>query len=313
MGAAGTELAKGSGQGHRPDETQAHAGVALAAGFGAGMVVAGLLNPVDRALYLSVAQRTPFLHRSNFRNPFQGLGQTIVGRAISTGMWFPLERISQRYLNSGRITGELSPWLSAALAGQAAGAANALLMHPVNFIKYNTWSRPESDRSFRKTAANIYRKTGTVRIFFRGLPATVLRDALWGGTFGWLRRDLRLRFERSPWGVVGGKGTPDIFFEARGFMADFVAAGLATCLSAPVNYARNMQFAARLTEKTPQMTRELRGLFAETLCLPNLSQRAWFLLERTNVGWGTLRVGFGMALTAHLFVFFSAVGDSVIA
>ena len=68
MGAAGTELAKGSGQGHRPDETQAHAGVALAAGFGAGMVVAGLLNPVDRALYLSVAQRTPFLHRSNFRS-----------------------------------------------------------------------------------------------------------------------------------------------------------------------------------------------------------------------------------------------------
>ena len=50
----------------------------LVAGFAAGTVVTGLLNPVDRALFLSVSNRSPFLDAQNWRQPLQGLGQSIV-------------------------------------------------------------------------------------------------------------------------------------------------------------------------------------------------------------------------------------------
>ena len=42
------------------------------------------------ALYLSVRDRRPFLHRQNWVDPYQGFLQTIVHRAVSGGLYFPL-------------------------------------------------------------------------------------------------------------------------------------------------------------------------------------------------------------------------------
>ena len=47
-------------------------------GFCSGVVNAGLFNPYDRALYLSVKHKRPFLSGSNFQRPFQGFLQTVV-------------------------------------------------------------------------------------------------------------------------------------------------------------------------------------------------------------------------------------------
>ena len=65
-------------------EKETNPSVLIGAGFAAGVAITGLLNPVDRALFLSVSKRRPFLDRCNWRQPFQGLGQSIVGRAVST-------------------------------------------------------------------------------------------------------------------------------------------------------------------------------------------------------------------------------------
>lgn len=48
-----------------------------------GLFQAGLFNPWDRALYLSVRDRRHFLHPTNFKNPFHGFWQAIVHRTIS--------------------------------------------------------------------------------------------------------------------------------------------------------------------------------------------------------------------------------------
>jgi hypothetical protein len=53
------------------------------AGIVCGLFQAGLFNPWDRALYLSVRDRRHFLHPANFKNPFQGFWQAIVHRTIS--------------------------------------------------------------------------------------------------------------------------------------------------------------------------------------------------------------------------------------
>ena len=67
--------------------------MAFACGLGAGVIQAGLFNPYDRALFLSVRDKSPFLHADNFRRPYQGFLQSVGGRAISGGLFFPLESV----------------------------------------------------------------------------------------------------------------------------------------------------------------------------------------------------------------------------
>ncbi|KAL3918569.1 MAG: hypothetical protein SGPRY_005967, partial [Prymnesium sp.] len=143
------------------------ASVLLGAGFAAGMLVTAVLSPYDRALYLSIAHRRAFLDGLNWKRPFQGLGQGVIGRAISSGLWFPLERVCLDSLNSQRASW-LSEGVRTTLAGQIAGCLNALLLSPLNMIKFQTWGMPEGERRFHQVAGELY-KIGGVSTFFRGL------------------------------------------------------------------------------------------------------------------------------------------------
>ncbi len=51
---------------------------AFVCGLIAGVASAGMFNPVDRALYLSVKERRSFLMMENFRRPYQGFLQTVL-------------------------------------------------------------------------------------------------------------------------------------------------------------------------------------------------------------------------------------------
>jgi hypothetical protein len=93
------------------------------------------------------------------------------------------------------------------------------------------------------------------------------------------------------------------------FGADFAAAGAATAISAPLNYARTRQFSAKLTEAMPSTVAAVRGLLRETASQPSWRQGAGFFLMRTNVGWGTLRVAGGMAITSALFSGFVGLAE----
>lgn len=252
------------------------------AGFGAGLVVTGVLNPVDRALYLSVAKSRPFLDPSNWRRPYQGLAQGLVGRAVSTGLWFPLQALaSESVLHS-----QLPPVLQGAAAGQAAGAANALMLSPLSMVKYQTWGLPEGKRHILRTARKMVRTAG-LGVFFRGLSGTVWRDSVFGGVFGCAREPLRE--------------------EARAhhhtqFAADACAAGVASVASSPFNFARTLQFSQPLCEPALSTRSALGILRAEVAAKGTPRARLHFLVfERLMVGWGTLRVAGGMALASWTF------------
>ena len=133
----------------------------------------------------------------------------------------------------------------------------------------------------------IHKRAGAA-VFFRGLPATVGRDVVFGGIFSSLRQSIRSR-------VVSCEhlGAAQVQFAA-----DFVAAGVATTVSAPLNFARNVQFAGNLREPAPSTRSVLAELVRE---MPQGSKGIRFLLQRCAVGWGTLRVAGGMALTARIF------------
>jgi hypothetical protein len=104
----------------------------LNCGFGSGLIQAFMFNPWDRALYLSIMHERPFLSRENFRNPMSGVLQTVMQRAISAGLYFPLEEISYEILAHNYKT--TNPAITF-VAGTFAGVLNGVIMNPFSRIK----------------------------------------------------------------------------------------------------------------------------------------------------------------------------------
>ena len=119
--------------------------------------------------------------------------------------------------------------------------------------------------------------TAGVGAFFRGLPATVLRDMIFGGCFGSLRTTLRSQAE--------SRNAPKSSEGALQFAADFVAAAAATALSSPINYARNLQFGTKLTDAVPSTAAAVQGLADEAASQPTtLGESTCFCSARTSGG-----------------------------
>ena len=112
------------------------------------------------------------------------------------------------------------------LAGMAAGTVNGALMSPLALLKYQLWGHPDQNRSLWRQACSNYNSHGGLRTFFRGLPATCLRDMVFGATFSTLR-------QRDPESAIGGSI----------FVTNTIAAAVATVISGPFNFFRNIQFA----------------------------------------------------------------------
>ena len=152
-----------------------------------GFLQAGLFNPWDRALYLSIKEERPFLSKANFVNPFAGVSQTILQRSISAGLYFPLEEIFADRLVSSELFGTTSKeiqnnrTLIALMAGLLAGASNGIIMNPLAAVKYSFWGAAEAERykTFAETAVEMFKKGG-LRIYFVGAAATVSRDLVFG-------------------------------------------------------------------------------------------------------------------------------------
>ncbi len=105
------------------------------AGLASGLVCASLFNPWDRALFLSVIESRAFLSPSNFRQPFQGLSQTLVHRTVSNGLYFVLQDVAYDFI-SDALDKPRSDSSVVLLAGLGAGAANGALLNSIAAIKY---------------------------------------------------------------------------------------------------------------------------------------------------------------------------------
>jgi hypothetical protein len=267
---------------------------ALACGLGAGVVQAGLLNPFDRALYLSVKERRPFLHRENFTRPYQGFLQSVGGRAVSGGLFFPLESIFQSIydqssggnLRSGRQKDGGQRALTNFLVGSAAGSVNAIILNPLSAIKYRMWGKEEKERGMIQEAKHMWQRGG-VSPFFHGVVPTIIRDVVFGGTY------TLIRFQLKDSEYTGG--------EKAQWASNMGAAALATVISGPFNLARNIQFATGSTEARPSISSVVMNLFAKASEKETTVDRLKYLQNRLRVGWGTIRVAAGMALGQQVY------------
>lgn len=271
--------------------------MSVACGLVAGMAQAGLFNPFDRALYLSVVNHTPFLSSQNFQRPYQGFFQSVGHRALSGGLYFPLERFFMDLLPTQQ---QHHPHfaLNKFLAGTAAGAVNALICNPVAAVKYKTWGR-DVNRGMLQEAILMLRKGG-IRPFYNGLIPTLLRDLTFGGTYTLLRFEFQdhMSILSSSSTKSGTTGTSDMSYP---LLSNGLAAALATIVSGPFNLARNVQYATKsrhiadpvwyvLTEFTQQVSEQ-----------PTLRAKWIHVQNRLRLGWGTARVALGMAFGHYVY------------
>lgn len=279
--------------------------ISFVCGLSAGVIQAGLFNPFDRALYLSVSNTRPFLCHANFRNPYIGFMQSVGHRALSGGLYFPLENLFCQWLllpSSADVAvgvdqeqypstteNNLSffqkhPAFANFVAGTLAGTSQALICNPISALKYKSWSR-DVNRGLVVEAIEMFQKGG-IRPFCNGLIPTVLRDLVFGGTYTFLRLEIQYRLQLrqdQQWG------------------ANMISAAFATVVSGPFNLARNVQYATRSRKIADGVLPILQDLITETSTRPTLWSKYVYVQSRLRIGWGTVRVAVGMSFGQVLY------------
>lgn len=251
----------------------------ISCGLVSGLLQAGVFNPWDRALYLSIKDNRAFLHMDNFRNPFSGVAQTIVQRALSTGLYFPLEEIYRNQLS--KVVGVGAP--STFAAGILSGITSGVIMNPIAAVKYHYWGTPTGKENFLSTSLEMF-KRGGVRVFVVGTGATVNRDLVFGGVYALMRHELLTSAKNDEDRKNNKKKTPP------GFLVNLISACIATVASSPWNYVRNVHYATEKGQSPLPSWAIVRGLWDDAMREGSLFERVRFLQTRLRIGWGTVRV-----------------------
>lgn len=271
--------------------------VLLSSGFISGLCQAMVFNPWDRALYLAIKNKRKFLLWENFHNPMAGMFQTVFQRAISSGMYFPMEEIYQRYFREKlNKDGEEHNPITNLLSGVFAGSTIGLLMNPLSSVKYHYWGSFDCGKeNFASTAQRMYSKGG-IRPFFVGSTATIMRDVVFGGTYSALRHEL-IHSIHSRY--------PESKSKSVSFLVNMVSAVVATFLSSPFNYVRSRHYATPSDQRPLSAYHILTEVWSSARKQDAVAKQWTYLVGRFQLGWGTLRVGCGMAFSSQLYMFIS--------
>lgn len=262
-------------------------GVTVLSGITVGTIGAGLFNPWDRALYLSVIENRSFFHRLNWTAPFQGFWQSVWAKTLSGGLYFTLQaQMRSRFENLWEHKGTEN-----FCVGVTAGLLNGAMLNQLATVKYYAWRRNEMH--FWKSVLRMYNKGG-VGPFFKGIRMTAARDVVFGCSYEVIRGLGRDYVTRKKW-TENDSSSPLFFW------ADMTAAGFATVFSGPFNYVRSMQFASRSEHPQPSMKASLGLLWKEIANEPTALAKIHRLQHTLRIGWGTARVAVGMAVSQQLF------------
>jgi len=250
----------------------------LLGGLVVGALQSSLFNPWDRALYLSVIEKRPFLHKGNWVSPWQGWGQAALQRTLSGGLYFFLQGVILDVLPENLPARSFS-------VGLLAGSLNGAILNPLASIKYHNWGLG-SEFTWRGSIMHAW-KLGGCAPFFKGISATISRDAIFGTSYEVGRRYLVAL-------------VPSLRNDQRWiFASNMTAAAIATIASSPFNYLRSMQYATPADQSPRRAWPQLLRLWANAKVAE--CGVASYLQQRLRIGWGTARVAVGMGLAQYVF------------
>ena len=264
----------------------------VASGMVTGVTIAGGFHPWDRALYLSMANKRPFLYDiksstfviENFAQPYHGFMQTVASRTISNGIYFVAQnQIKPSLYPYLRNDLGLYEWQAQFGVGLSVGSMTGMTTNGLYAVRFQTWGNPGS--SFASSAYKMW-SHGGVKPFIKGITATVARDATFGVIYEVLRN----------WG-----NDQDTQKNTHQFLRNASAAAVATGFSSPLNYVRNVQYATPPDQTPPKMMQALSDIWHESKSVEPLLSRLGFFHQRFKFGWGTARVAAGIAASQEIF------------
>lgn len=185
-----------------------------------------------------------------------------------------------------------------------AGTANGLLMNPISSIKYHFWAKTSVQKgNFISVATDMFQRGG-FRPFLVGISATISRDVLFGGAFAYFRHELPPLYSsavRSNSSSIGMNASD--YIEQKSFFTDLAAGLIATTISSPLNYVRNIHYSCPPDVKADSTGKVLRDLWHSAMAEKTAFLKFSYLQSRLRLGWGTARVGCGMALASQFYSF----------
>ena len=253
-------------------------------GFLSGAINVIIFNPFDRALNIATKNHTTIFISSywNLNSIYQGVHHGFIQRTISYGLWYPIVNIIDINMHNLNMKNNFvdNKIISSVMASGFIG----FITSPISSAKQQYWNSDQKI-GILKFSKQMY-KIGGHYAFMRGTLVTIKRDMLFGSIFGYLS------FSHN---------------KEKKFIFDAMYATIATTLSSPFNYIRVMKYKTECNVKTSSVvifTDLIKSVKKE--CNKNiLYQIIYTFHNKFNVGWGSIRVGCGMALSRQLFEYFN--------
>ena len=165
------------------------------------------------------------------------------------------------------------------------------------------WGATEREyaRSFITTAKHIYKKGG-FPVFLVGSASTVGRDVIFGGIYGILRHELMLQYKDSSFYCN------NVVNPTHKYMINVFSGCCATIASSPLNYIRNVHYASSPSRKVirPTSTKILFRLYKRAMKCGSTFEAVHYVQRQFRLGWGTARVGIGMAFSEYIYNYCSS-------
>lgn len=270
-----------------------------------GVINVVLFNPFDRALNLAIKNHTTIFKLAYWKPHviYQGIHHGIVQRTISYGLYYPIvDSIDQKINNK-------------ILASVIGSGTIGLFTSPVSSAKQQYWNSDQKI-GILDFSKQMY-KIGGKYAFFRGTLITIQRDSMFGFVLGSLWC-YTLKTENQNSIDLFSKTLDHKFEQFNSFtykpnfklIIDFsintMIGTFATILSAPFNYIRVMKYKTECNVYTSSV-----AIFRELIqsvnneCTGGILKKIIFTFHnKFNVGWGSCRVGLGMALSKYLHDYF---------
>ena len=233
--------------------------------------LSALLNPLDRALHLSVKEKKSILTASIWKNPYQGVTKAFYSRMVSYGVFFSLSDIYKDFFKDKTTYPTLCGSVTTVMTTVA-------LSQPISVIKMYQWNHNVSDKLI--SSGRYLVRTWGWRVLFKASIPTLTRDVIFTTTY--MESSERLN--------------PD-----KKFTTNLVIASLATALSSPFNYYRSRQF-FNFNEGQIPIHKVIRELIEDSKVKKSwISKIKYIGYDSLNIGLGTARVGLGMALSDKIY------------
>lgn len=134
---------------------------------------------------------------------------------------------------------------------------------------------------------------------FVGSKATISRDLIFGGSFAYLRHSFFPQILQTKEQQTQKNSISSCQYQQ--FVNNMLSAICSTILSSPLNYVRNIHYATSPNLSPDPIILVLKKLVHGVQKEQTWKQK-WIYLQRSlRIGWGTARVGTGMAFGSFVY------------